>query len=142
MYDRVILLMLPWASFVVPVSAIALFAPTIVNELGFSAANAQLLSVPPFVAGCITTFLFAIHSDRRRIRGPYVIAGAFVSLVGFVILYTQVRPGVALLGVVLAAIGVYPPLPIIMAWITSNAGGDVKRTVTIAMVISLSNIGG
>lgn len=31
----------------IPVYAIALFTPTIVNQLGYSAANAQLLTVPP-----------------------------------------------------------------------------------------------
>lgn len=39
----------------IPVYSISLFTPTIVRGLGYSAANAQLLTIPPFVAGCIAT---------------------------------------------------------------------------------------
>lgn len=42
---------------VVPVYAISLFTPTIVNELGFTAATSQIMSVPPFVCGCVATIL-------------------------------------------------------------------------------------
>ncbi|KAG1901516.1 uncharacterized protein F5891DRAFT_1172527 [Suillus fuscotomentosus] len=48
--------------------AIALFSPTIINELDYSAANAQLLSAPPFAAGCIGTIIFGIYSDKHNIR--------------------------------------------------------------------------
>ncbi|KAF9237555.1 MFS general substrate transporter [Melanogaster broomeanus] len=126
----------------IPVYAIALFSPTIINELGFSAANAQLLSVPPFVAGCICTILVGIYSDKHKIRGPYVIGGAFVSLVGYIVLYTQSNASASYAGTVLAAVGVYPTIAVDLAWAGSNAGGDMKRGVVIAMVIGLGNLGG
>ncbi|KAG8214045.1 DNA topoisomerase [Butyriboletus roseoflavus] len=126
----------------VPVYAIALFTPTIINELGFSAADAQLLSVPPFVAGCVCTILVGIYSDIHKLRGPYVIAGAFVSLVGYIILYTQTSAGASYAGALLAAVGVFPTIAVDLAWAGSNAGGDMKRGVVIAMVIGLGNLGG
>ncbi|KAH6885643.1 major facilitator superfamily domain-containing protein [Coprinopsis sp. MPI-PUGE-AT-0042] len=46
---------------IIPVYSISLFTPTIVRELGFSAANAQLLTIPPFVAGCIATIAVGIY---------------------------------------------------------------------------------
>ncbi|OJA18673.1 hypothetical protein AZE42_08862 [Rhizopogon vesiculosus] len=64
----------------VPVYAIALFTPTIINELGYSATSAQLLSIPPFVAGCIATVLVGIYSDKCNLRGPFIIGGTFVSM--------------------------------------------------------------
>lgn len=130
------------ASLVVPVYTIALFIPTIIDELGFSAANAQLLSVPPFVAGCICTILVGVHSDVRKLRGPYVIAGAFVSLVGYIVLYTQTSPGTSMGGAVLAVAGLYPTIPVHLAWAGSNAGGDMKRGIALAAVIGLGNLGG
>ncbi|KAL4074089.1 major facilitator superfamily domain-containing protein [Scleroderma yunnanense] len=126
----------------VPVYAIALFTPTIINELGYAAANAQLLSVPPFVCGCIFTILVGIISDKHQLRGPYVIGGAFVSLVGYIILYTQHSAAASYAGAVLAAVGVYPTIAVDLAWASSNAGGDVKRGVVLAMVIGLGNLGG
>ncbi|KAG2094423.1 uncharacterized protein F5147DRAFT_561553, partial [Suillus discolor] len=73
--------------------AIALFSPTIINELDYSAVNAQLLSVLPFAAGCIGTIIFGIYSDKHNIHGPYIIGGALVSLVGYILLYCSVRAG-------------------------------------------------
>ncbi|KAH7888879.1 major facilitator superfamily domain-containing protein [Phlebopus sp. FC_14] len=126
----------------IPVYAIALFTPTIINELGYSAANAQLLSVPPFVCGCIFTILVGIYSDKHKLRGPYVIGGALVSLVGYIVLYTQSGAGASYAGAVLACVGVYPTIAVDLAWAGSNAGGDLKRGVVIAMVIGLGNLGG
>ncbi|KAN0091265.1 Major facilitator superfamily domain containing protein [Tylopilus felleus] len=126
----------------VPVYAIALFTPTIINELGFSAANAQLLSVPPFVAGCASTIFVGIYSDIHKLRGPYVIAGAFVSLIGYIVLYTQTSPGASYAGAVIAAVGVFPTIAVDLAWAGSNAGGDMKCGVVLAMVIGMGNLGG
>ncbi|KAG1758818.1 MFS general substrate transporter [Suillus occidentalis] len=126
----------------VPVYAIALFTPTIINELGYSATHAQLLSAPPFIAGCITTILVGVYSDKYQIRGPFIIGGAFVSIVGYILLYCGRRVGVSYAGTCLAAIGVYPTIAVDLAWAGSNAGGDLKRGVVIAMVIGLGNLGG
>ncbi|EGO25330.1 hypothetical protein SERLADRAFT_368727 [Serpula lacrymans var. lacrymans S7.9] len=126
----------------VPVYCIALFMPTIINELGYSAANAQLLSVPPFVAGCIFTIVVGIISDKHQLRGPYIIGCALVSLIGFIILYVEDRPGPSYAGAILAAVGVFPTVAVELAWVASGAGGDMKRGVAIAMVIGIGNLGG
>ncbi|KAI9566948.1 major facilitator superfamily domain-containing protein [Boletus coccyginus] len=105
--------------FSVPAYAIAFFSPTIINELGFSVADSQLLSIPPYAVACVCVILVGIHSDRHHLRGPYMIAAALIGMVGFIILYTQTRPGAALVGLVLAI-----------------------RGVAIAMVTGLANIGG
>ncbi|KAG2348122.1 MFS general substrate transporter [Suillus weaverae] len=126
----------------VPGYAIALFSPTIIKELGYSAANAQLLSVPPFVAGAIATIIVGVYSDKHNLRGPYIIGGALVSLVGYILLYCSVQAGPSYVGACLAAAGNYPTVAVILAWAGSNAGGDLKRGVVLAMVIGISNLGG
>lgn len=126
----------------IPVYAISLFTPTIVNNLGYTAAHAQLLTVPPFVAGCIVTIVVGFLSDRYKLRGPFIICGAFVSLIGYIVLYTQTAPGKAYVGAILAAVGVFPTIAVDLAWAGGNAGGDVKRGVVIAMVIGIGNLGG
>lgn len=130
------------ASSLVPSYAISLFTPTIINELGFSATNAQLLSVPPFVVGCICTVLVGIYSDICTLRGPFVIASGTIALVGYIILYTQTNPGVSYTGAILAAAGTFPSHPVILALVSGNAGGDTKRSVVLAMVIGIGNLGG
>ncbi|KAF7966480.1 hypothetical protein HWV62_38164 [Athelia sp. TMB] len=126
----------------IPVYAISLFTPTIINELGYSAANAQLLTVPPFAAGCIFTIAVGIISDKYKLRGPFVIGGAFVSLIGYIVLYVTDKPGAGYAGAVLAAVGVFPTIAVDLAWAGGNAGGDMKRGVVIAMVIGIGNLGG
>lgn len=48
-----------YTGLLIPVYAISLFTPTIVNELGFDAAISQLLTVPPFFCGCVATLISA-----------------------------------------------------------------------------------
>ncbi|KAF8444766.1 major facilitator superfamily domain-containing protein [Boletus edulis BED1] len=127
---------------VVPIYAVALFIPTIINELGFSVVNTQLLTVPPYIAGCVCTILAGIYSDIHKLRGPYVIGGAFVSLVGYIILYTQRSPGASYVGAFLATAGVFSTIPVYIAWVSSNVGGDMKRGVVIAMLTGCANLGG
>ncbi|EIW82847.1 MFS general substrate transporter [Coniophora puteana RWD-64-598 SS2] len=126
----------------IPIYAISLFTPTIINELGYSAANAQLLSVPPFVAGCFFTIWIGILSDKMAIRGPFIIGGAIFSLVGYIILYTTDSAGPSYAGSIIAAVGVFPTIAVNLAWASANAGGDMKRGVAIAMVIGIGNLGG
>ncbi|KAF8199780.1 major facilitator superfamily domain-containing protein [Mycena galopus ATCC 62051] len=109
----------------IPVYAIALFTPTIVQELGFTAAQAQLLTIPPFVCGCIATIGIGLLSDKYNLRGPFIMS-----------------PGAGYAGAVLSAVGVYPTIAVNLAWAGSIAGGDVRRGVVIAMVIGLGNLGG
>ncbi|KAI9571127.1 major facilitator superfamily domain-containing protein [Boletus coccyginus] len=136
------ILSLIFVGLTIPVFTIALFTPTIIKELGYSAANAQLLSVPPFAAGCVCTILVGVYSDIRKLRGPYVIAGAFVSLIGYIVLYTQTSPGASYGGAVLATVGVYPTIAVHLAWAGSNAGGDVKCGAVIGMLVAVANLGG
>jgi len=126
----------------IPVYAIALFTPTIVQELGFTAAQAQLLTIPPFVCGCVATIVVGLLSDKYNLRGPFIIGSSFVALVGYIVLYTQKAPGAGYAGAVLSAVGVYPTIAVDLAWAGSIAGGDVRRGVVIAMVIGIGNLGG
>ncbi|KAG9313545.1 major facilitator superfamily domain-containing protein [Chiua virens] len=126
----------------IPGNAITLFTPTIINELGFSAANAQLLSVPPYAVACVATILVGMYSDKYQCRGPFVIMGAAIAIVGYIVLDTQTHPGASYVGAILAATGIFPAIPVVISWVTSNAGGDVKRGVALAMVNGLANLGG
>lgn len=58
--------------------------PTIIRNLGYSSANAQLLTVPLYIFGMITTIICSILSDRMKIRWPFVVGPYIFSLLGFV----------------------------------------------------------
>ncbi|KAI0742333.1 MFS general substrate transporter [Daedaleopsis nitida] len=126
----------------IPSYAFALFLPTIIKDLGFSASHAQLLSVPPNAAGCLFTIVSGVLSDKFRARRPFILAGSATALIGYSILFTTKSPGAGCAGVMIAACGLFPSVACILAWTGGNVGGEVKRAVVIAMVIGLGNLGG
>ncbi|KAG1793326.1 uncharacterized protein HD556DRAFT_1443761 [Suillus plorans] len=54
----------------------------------------------------------------------------------------SVQAGLSYVGVCLAAAGNYLTLAVVLAWAGSNARGDLKRGVVLAMAIGISNLGG
>ncbi|CCL98030.1 uncharacterized protein FIBRA_00023 [Fibroporia radiculosa] len=126
---------------VVAFYAFALFLPTIIVGLGYSSLHAQLLTVPPNICGCIFTVLFGTMSDRVGMRGPFVLLGALLSLVGYVMLFTTTSPIVGYVGTLIAACGLNPSSACAIAWVGGNSGGDVKRGSMIAIVSGIGNSG-
>ncbi|KAI9636612.1 major facilitator superfamily domain-containing protein [Dioszegia hungarica] len=125
-----------------PVYCFSLFSPTLVGNMGYTAANAQLLSTPPYVAAAICTIFAGWLSDKLRIRGPLVMGFAVLGAVGFIMLLASDIVGVQYTGLFLAAMGVYPLIPLIVSWSANNMGGSLKKGVGTAMVISMGNAGG
>jgi MFS family permease len=121
---------------------ISLFTPTIVHALGYSAANAQLLSAPPFACAGVSTVAVCCFSDRANQRGPFIVFCLIISMIGYLIAYNTSQPGPGYVAIVFAACGVYPNVPLLLAWAGGNAGGNMKRAVVLGLVIGLGNLGG
>jgi hypothetical protein len=121
---------------------VALFTPTIVHDLGYSAANAQLLSVPPFACAGVSTIIICFFSDKANLRGPFLVLCSTISMIGYIIAYNTSQPGPGYVATVFAASGAYPNVALVLAWAGGNAGGNMKRGVVLALVIGLGNLGG
>lgn len=65
-----------------------------------------------------------------------------IGITGFSMLVATKRPSVQYAGTVLAAIGIYPQIPLGMAWNSGNIGGSLKRGTGIAMQVMGGNCGG
>jgi len=128
----------------IPVFTLSLFAPTIINDLGYKASTAQLMSAPPFAVGAIFVIIVGIVSDNRKLRGPIIIGCVLVGIAGYVVLYAAPpnKPGLSYAGIIIASIGIFPALPVTLVWGGGSAGGDIKRGVSIAMTLGLANLGG
>ncbi|KGO43054.1 Major facilitator superfamily domain, general substrate transporter [Penicillium expansum] len=50
----------------VPNYGLKISLPQIITNMGHTAANAQLLSIPPYVAGAISAYLFALLAEKLR----------------------------------------------------------------------------
>lgn len=120
-----------------PLYTLSLFLPTIVRDLGYTNAKAQLLSVPPYVLAFITTVLAAHYSFVLRRRAPFNIAGAALAAVGYIVLICSDRNAAQYAGVMVAAAGIYPAVAISLAWPANNVSGQTKRATACALQISI-----
>lgn len=59
------------------------FSPSIIQGLGYTAAKAQLMTVPPFAVGFVVAMISAFISDRYRCRGLIVIVSSLFCVIGF-----------------------------------------------------------
>jgi len=125
-----------------PLYSISLFLPTIVKAMGFTNATSQLMSVPPYVAGCLTTVAIGWWADRVGRRGVFMIVCCLVTIVGFVMLISNDITGVQYTGSFLTVCGVFPMVAVGVAWNGNNIGGATKRAVGIAMHVGAGNLGG
>jgi Major Facilitator Superfamily len=126
-----------------PLYTLSLFMPTIINELGYSAAEAQLLTVPPYAVATILTVVVAVYSEKTRKRSPFIIASSSVAIIGYIILLSapSSKPGVSYFGTILAAAGIYPSTAIVLSWPAANVSGQSKRATATAMTITIGNLG-
>jgi hypothetical protein len=51
-------------------------------------------------------------------------------------------PVVGYAGLFLGAAGIYPQIPLLISWASNNMGGQLKRAVGMAIVVSVGNMGG
>ncbi|TFK38868.1 high-affinity nicotinic acid transporter [Crucibulum laeve] len=125
-----------------PLYSISLFLPTIVRNMGYTNEQSQLMSVPPYVVGCVATIAGGWAADRSQKRGVYMIGFCVVAIIGFVLLISTHQPGVQYVGTFFVVSGIYPNVPMGVAWNGNNIGGATKRAVGIAMHVGFGNLGG
>jgi MFS family permease len=124
-----------------PLYTLSLFLPTIIKELGYTAAQAQLLTVPPYAVAFVTTLSVAVASERFKIRAPFIMASASFAVIGYIILLSSRKAGVSYVGTIFAAAGIYPATAIVLSWPANNVSGQTKRATANAMQISIGNLG-
>ena len=69
-----------------------------------------------FCTPAILTILFAVYSDKLRIRFPFILLGQLLTVIGLAILLSDVSPGVHYFGTFLCIGGAYAADPGIFAW--------------------------
>ena len=81
-------------------------------------------------------------SDKKGIRGPFILVGCPVAIVGYAMLIATKRPAIQYAGSIVVAAGLLPSVATLLAWTGGNFAGEVKRAVVIAIVIGFGNLGG
>ena len=119
--------------------------PSVIEDLGYSSANAQLLTIPIYLAAMVVVLIFAFWSEKVQQRSPFIMAGYSIAVLGFIgqLAIPQTRlPGLTYGFLFPVAIGLYSPFIQIVCWIANNLAPSSKRAVGMAILISIGNFGG
>lgn len=138
--------MLIYCGPLMPIYSFSVFLPTIIQNMSFTTPDAivknQLLSVPPYVLAAIATIIVGFWSDRIKLRGIFNLCCAPIGIAGFIMLVVSTNPAVQYAGTFLGALGLYPCIPITIAWIANNVEGVYKRGIVLGFVIGFGNLNG
>ncbi|RVX74984.1 hypothetical protein B0A52_01261 [Exophiala mesophila] len=106
--------------------SMAFFLPTVINQMGYSAEQAQLYVIPVYLVATVVTLSAAVLTDRYNSRYIVTMVALTVGMVGYAVLLA----------------GTSIPVRGSLAWCNFQVSGHYKRAVTAAMIIGFGNTGG
>jgi MFS family permease len=86
--------------------------PSVIEEMGYTSADAQLMTIPIYAAATVATVIVAFWADRVQQRTPFLMGGFSVAVVGFIAELAIPHPrltGVSYFFLFLVAMGLYCP---------------------------------
>ncbi|KAK4461506.1 high-affinity nicotinic acid transporter, partial [Cladorrhinum samala] len=124
--------------------SIGIFLPTIILKLGYTANQAQLMTVPPYAVAAVTTLVVAFVSDRLKLRGVVMLFTMPIAIVGYAVIANvgDAHPKVKYGMTIMMATGVYSSVPPNLAWLANNSAGHYKRATAAALQLAIANCGG
>jgi cyanate permease len=101
--------------------ATSFFIPTIIEEMGYTAAMSQVRSIPIFIVAAIAALIVAWATDRMKHRYAFTIAGVVVGGIGYVVLLCQenVSVGVKYMACFFITTGGYMTQPVTWVWLNN-----------------------
>ncbi|KAJ3544452.1 hypothetical protein NM208_g3042 [Fusarium decemcellulare] len=123
--------------------SVGFFLPIILKQkLGFTDAQAQGLSTPPYLTAMLLMFVQGLVSDKIRLRSPMLYLNASICITGLCLLVWGGPPGVQYLGAILVTAGCSANLPTVMVFQANNIRGNWKRAFCSASMIGFGGTGG
>lgn len=122
-------------------ASLPVFLPTILNQMGFTAVNAQGLTAPPFFLSFLVTLASTWIADKTQQRGLMIIFLSAMGGVGYVMLAAAKSVGARYAGVFLAAAGIFPSIANILPWVLNNQGTDSRRGAGIVILNIIGQCG-
>ena len=112
--------------------------------MGYRAANAQLLTVPVHVIGCLLVFATGWYSDRIGKRYPSLLFGQGMVLLGLIFVFAfPIDPkyiGPRYLGCIFISAGGKLCYPGNLAWVSNNAESNGKRHIALAVTCTMGSL--
>lgn len=115
--------------------------------MGYSSADAQLLTIPPYTLGAIASYVSGRFADGFKWRYPFIAGPQAITIISMCILF-PLAPNIqsyiapCFFAIMLAHLGIYPLTPGINAWTANSLAGPGKRAMGMAFMIATGNCGG
>ncbi|KAL5488440.1 hypothetical protein ACEPAI_6558 [Sanghuangporus weigelae] len=121
---------------------LALFLPSIVNQLGYSQTHTQLISVGPFAAGFAVTLATSYLSDHFKKRATFAVVNSIIAVTGFIVFFRSTSKSMSYGSLFLSVSGTYALPPILSAWMANNSEPHYRRATSVALGFVATNSGG
>eukprot|EP00041_Stephanoeca_diplocostata_P015014 m.283933 g.283933 ORF g.283933 m.283933 type:complete len:476 (+) comp19892_c0_seq4:179-1606(+) len=124
---------------------LSFYTPTIIRQLGYSLAVANLLSAPIQIVFGLLMFFVMRWSDRSGQRFPCIQLCASLAALGFGLVLVGdnwSNMPASYIGLCLATSGAGTLIPLTMAWLTDTLVVSSDVAVYTAVVVSIGNLGG
>ncbi|KAF1927734.1 MFS general substrate transporter [Didymella exigua CBS 183.55] len=125
-------------------ASIASFAPTILTELGWTAAQAQAMTVPIWLNGMVFQVIGAFLASRTGWRFPFIFFGVLCVTAGWAIqnIYSRhgdVSAAVRYFSLFCMSAGTFLQMTMSTAWMSNNLRGRASFAVGTAIVLGFGN---
>ncbi|KAK4182953.1 putative transporter [Podospora australis] len=114
-------------------AAWASFLPVLLKLNGYTASEAQILSIPVYIAAGVSAIAMGYLSDRFRRRGVFVMGAFAVTAAGWLILILSKNKQLSYAGTYFIGIGSSPTVILMLAWMNNNIIGYTKKAGTLAV---------
>ncbi len=138
---RVWLLMIPDFGIVLSLYGLGLWLPQIVNAMGFSVLQTGFIVALPYLVAMFAMVMLGMSSDKREERLFHTSAAAVAAAVGFLIAALSPSTVMQLIGLTIAAAGIYAALAVFWTLPPSFLGGTAAAG-GIGLINSVANLGG
>jgi MFS transporter, ACS family, DAL5 transporter family protein len=90
--------------------------------MGYTAAMAQILSIPIFMAATVSSLIVALATDRLRHRFAFIIIGVIVGVIGYIIMLCMdaVTVHVRYMACFFIVAGGYIAQPVTIVWLSNQ----------------------
>ncbi|KAI1209793.1 putative MFS transporter [Annulohypoxylon truncatum] len=130
----------------VPLQAVSLFLPQIVQRLVDNTVTINLYTVAPNVTGAVMLLILAFTSDGLRVRFPFVCLGFAFTFIGFIIyaaiqdVHAQIR--LAYFATFMMCWGTSAPSVLLSTWYNNNVAHEGERLTLTSVGVPLANLMG
>ncbi|WWC92015.1 uncharacterized protein L201_006969 [Kwoniella dendrophila CBS 6074] len=122
-------------------NSLSVFLTAIIKEMGYTSANAQGLSAPPYLVAYVLAVIVAYYSDKKSIRGGFIGTANLLGGIGYILVAFVEPRSVRYFACYVTVIGVYVGQPLMFSWCANNADTTSKRAASLVFFLVTGQLG-